>query len=47
VAWQHEFGDTAYSVVASLASGAGNSFTVFGPQIGRDSHWSASALPLF
>src|SRR5262249_16399810 len=36
-AWQHEFGDTAYSVVASLASGAGNSFTVLGPQIGRDS----------
>jgi outer membrane autotransporter protein len=36
-AWQHEFGDTAYSVVASLASGAGNSFTVHGPQIGRDS----------
>lgn len=35
--WQHEFGDTAYSVVASLASGAGNSFTVQGPQIGRDS----------
>jgi len=36
-AWQHEFGSTAYSVVANLASGAGNSFTVFGPQIGRDS----------
>jgi len=36
-AWQHEFGDTTYSVVANLASGAGNSFTVFGPQIGRDS----------
>jgi autotransporter-associated beta strand protein len=36
-AWQHEFGSTTYSVVASLASGAGNSFTVFGPPIGRDS----------
>ena len=36
-AWQHEFGSTAYSVVANLASGAGNGFTVFGPQIGRDS----------
>jgi outer membrane autotransporter protein len=36
-AWQHEFGDTAYSIVASLASGAGNSFTVTGPDIGRDS----------
>jgi outer membrane autotransporter protein len=36
-AWQHEFGSTEYSVVANLASGAGNSFTVFGPPIGRDS----------
>jgi autotransporter-associated beta strand protein len=36
-AWQHEFGDTAYSIVANLASGAGNSFTVSGPEIGRDS----------
>ena len=36
-AWQHEFGDTDYSLVSSLASGAGNSFTVNGPEIGRDS----------
>jgi fibronectin-binding autotransporter adhesin len=36
-AWQHEFGATAYSVIASFASGAGNSFSVFGPNIGRDS----------
>jgi autotransporter-associated beta strand protein len=36
-AWQHEYGDTAYSVVSSFASGAGNSFTVTGPEIGRDS----------
>ena len=36
-AWQHEFGDTAYSVVSRFASGAGNSFTVNGPAIGRDS----------
>jgi outer membrane autotransporter protein len=36
-AWQHEYGDTAYAVVANFASGAGNSFTVHGPQIGRDS----------
>ena len=36
-AWQHEFGSTEYSVVAGLASGAGNNFTVFGPPIGRDS----------
>jgi autotransporter-associated beta strand protein len=36
-AWQHEYGATAYSVIASFANGAGNSFTVFGPQIGRDS----------
>jgi autotransporter-associated beta strand protein len=36
-AWQHEFGDTDYSLVSSFASGAGNSFTVVGPEIGRDS----------
>jgi outer membrane autotransporter protein len=36
-AWQHEFGDTEYSIVSSFANGAGNSFTVNGPQIGRDS----------
>jgi outer membrane autotransporter protein len=37
LAWQHEYGDTDYAVVSSLASGAGNSFTVNGPEIGRDS----------
>ncbi len=37
LAWQHEFGDTDYSLVSSFASGAGNSFTVNGPEIGRDS----------
>jgi len=36
-AWQHEFGATTYSVVSSFATGAGNSFTVTGPDIGRDS----------
>jgi outer membrane autotransporter protein len=36
-AWQHEFGDTDYSIVSRFASGAGNSFTVNGPAIGRDS----------
>jgi outer membrane autotransporter protein len=36
-AWQPEFGDSAYSVVAGFASGAGNNFTVNGPDIGRDS----------
>ena len=36
-AWQHEFGDTDYSLVSSFANGAGNSFTVNGPEIGRDS----------
>ena len=36
-AWQHEYGTTEYSVVASFANGAGNSFTVHGPPIGRDS----------
>jgi outer membrane autotransporter protein len=36
-AWQHEYGATAYSIVANFANGAGNSFTVNGPEIGRDS----------
>jgi outer membrane autotransporter protein len=36
-AWQHEFGDTDYAIVARFANGAGNSFTVNGPAIGRDS----------
>ena len=36
-AWQHEFGDADYSLIASFANGAGNSFTVDGPEIGRDS----------
>jgi fibronectin-binding autotransporter adhesin len=35
--WQHEFGDRDYSVVSRFANGAGNSFTVNGPEIGRDS----------
>ena len=37
LAWQHEFGDTTNSIVSSFANGAGNSFTVVGPEIGRDS----------
>jgi outer membrane autotransporter protein len=36
-AWQHEFGDRDYSLVSRFANGAGNSFTVNGPAIGRDS----------
>jgi outer membrane autotransporter protein len=36
-AWQHEFGDQSYSIVASFANGVGNSFTVSSPPIGRDS----------
>jgi len=35
-AWEHEYGSVAYSVVANFASGAGTSFTVSGPEIGRD-----------
>ena len=37
LAWQHEFGDTEYSLVSSFANRAGNSFTVNGAEIGRDS----------
>ena len=36
-AWQHEYGDTTYSLDSSFANGAGDVFTVSGPQIGRDS----------
>jgi autotransporter-associated beta strand protein len=36
-AWQHEYGDRAYPIDASLASGAGDVFRVWGPAIGRDS----------
>jgi outer membrane autotransporter protein len=35
--WQHEYGDSTYSIVAGFANGAGNNFTVSGPRIGRDS----------
>jgi outer membrane autotransporter protein len=37
LAWQHEYGDQSYAIISSLASGAGNSFTVNSPNIGRDS----------
>jgi outer membrane autotransporter protein len=36
-AWQHEYGNSAYSITASFANGAGSSFTVTSPKIGRDS----------
>jgi outer membrane autotransporter protein len=35
-AWQHEYGDTSYGLDASFASGAGNSFETYGPEVGRD-----------
>jgi outer membrane autotransporter protein len=36
-AWQHEFGDAAYTLDSSFANGAGGSFAVSGPKFGRDS----------
>ena len=36
-AWQHEYGQTAYALDSSFASGAGSAFTVNGPALGRDS----------
>jgi outer membrane autotransporter protein len=36
-AWQHEYGNSAYSIAASFANGAGTTFTVSSPRIGRDS----------
>jgi outer membrane autotransporter protein len=37
LAWQHEFGDSTYSITSSFASLGGNPFTVTGATIGRDS----------
>jgi autotransporter-associated beta strand protein len=36
-AWQHEFGDTDYSIVSRFANCVDNSFRVTSPAIGRDS----------
>ena len=36
-AWQHEFGDTGYSLTSGFATLGGNPFTVAGPTTGRDS----------
>jgi len=36
-AWQHEFGDTAYTLDSSFVNGAGDTFSSTGPKIGRDS----------
>jgi len=36
VAWLHEYSDQAYPIKAHLANGAGDTFTVFGPEMGRD-----------
>jgi outer membrane autotransporter protein len=35
-AWMHESSDQAYGIGARFASGAGDTFTVHGPKIGRD-----------
>jgi outer membrane autotransporter protein len=37
LAWQHEFGDTAYALDSSFANGMGSTFTANGPRFGRDS----------
>ena len=36
-AWQHEFGDTTYSLNSSFADGVGSAFNADGPKLGRDS----------
>ncbi len=36
-AWQHEYADTSPGVITRFANGAGGQFSVFGPEIGRDS----------
>ena len=35
--WQHEYGDSTYSLTSSFATLGGTPFTVFGPATGRDS----------
>jgi autotransporter-associated beta strand protein len=46
--WEHEYGDVATSVTSQLASGAGDPFTVTGPEIGRDSlHLGAGGAVVF
>ncbi|MEO6787077.1 MAG: autotransporter domain-containing protein, partial [Chthoniobacteraceae bacterium] len=35
--WQHEFGDTSYSLTSTFATLGGSAFTVAGPETGRDS----------
>jgi outer membrane autotransporter protein len=45
--WQHEFGDTVHGVPSSFANGAGNTFTVFGPEIGRDSALLGAGFTIF
>jgi len=36
-AWQHEYGDASYQIDSSFSNGAGNTFSVSSPRIGRDS----------
>jgi outer membrane autotransporter protein len=46
--WEHEYGDVSTSVTSQLASGAGDPFTVRGPEIGRDSlHLGAGGAVIF
>jgi autotransporter-associated beta strand protein len=49
--WRHNYSDTTLSLKSRLASGDGNAFTVYGPDLGSDSlignigvtmHWNAS-----
>jgi T5SS/PEP-CTERM-associated repeat protein len=43
-AWQHEFADRAYPIDSQFASGAGEVFTVWGPQIGRDAVLASASV---
>jgi autotransporter-associated beta strand protein len=36
-AWQHEYGNTTYSLTSNFATLGGNAFTAYGPTTGRDS----------
>lgn len=45
-AWQHEFGDTSYSLTSTFATLGGSAFKVAGPETGRDSLLVGAGLSL-
>jgi outer membrane autotransporter protein len=46
LAWRHDFQYTQPSLDAKFASGAGDSFTVYGPELGKDSVVASAGLSI-